>query len=81
MLASANFVISFGGPVPRKEQDRQKTTPSAFVKLVFGSDASLDGIEGVLAQYRALFEACDVPSRTQSRILVGTLAKILSLPE
>ena len=55
--------------------------PSAFVKLVFGSDTSLDGIEGVLAQYRALFEACDVPSRTQSLILGGTLAKILSLPE
>jgi hypothetical protein len=55
--------------------------PSAFVKLVFGSDTSLDGIEGVLAQYRALFEACDVPSRTQSLILGGTLAKILGLPE
>jgi hypothetical protein len=54
--------------------------PSAFVKLVFGSDTSLDGIEGVIAQYRALFEACDVPSRTQSLILGGTLAKILGLP-
>jgi uncharacterized protein len=55
--------------------------PSAFAKLVFGSDSSLDGIEGVLAQYRALFEACDVPERTQSLILGGTLAKILRLPE
>ena len=55
--------------------------PSAFVKLVFGSDTSLDGIEKVLVQYRALFEACDIPSRTQSLILGGTLAKILSLPE
>jgi len=55
--------------------------PSAFVKLVFGSDTSLDGIERVLAQYRALFEACDVPAHTQSLILGGTLAKILSLPE
>jgi hypothetical protein len=55
--------------------------PSAFVKLVFGSDTSLDGIERVLAQYRALFEACDVPARTQSLILGGTLAKILGLPE
>jgi len=34
-----------------------------------------------LAQYRALFEACDVPARTQKLILGGTLAKILSLPE
>ena len=55
--------------------------PSAFVKLVFGSDTSLDGIERVLAQYRALFEACDVPARTQSLILGGTLAKILDLPD
>jgi uncharacterized protein len=55
--------------------------PSAFVKLVFGSDTSLDGIERVLAQYRALFEACDVPARTQSLILGGTLAKILGLPD
>ena len=55
--------------------------PSAFVKLVFGSDTSLDAIERVLAQYRALFEACDVPARTQSLILGGTLAKILGLPD
>ncbi len=55
--------------------------PSAFVKLVFGSDTSLDGIERVLAQYRALFEACNVPARTQRLILGGTLAKILGLPD
>jgi len=48
---------------------------------VFGSDTSLDGIEGVLNQYRALFEACDVPPNTQRLILSGTLAKILGLPE
>jgi len=58
-----------------------ESDPSAFVKLVFGSDTSLDGIERVLAQYRALFEACDVPARTQSLILGGTLAKILRLPD
>jgi predicted TIM-barrel fold metal-dependent hydrolase len=55
--------------------------PSAFVKLMFGSDTSLDGIEQVLAQYRALFEACDVPAHTRSLILGGTLAKILDLPD
>ncbi len=54
---------------------------SAFVKLVFGSDSGLDGIEEVLRRYRALFEACDVPPRTQKLILGGTLAKILSLPD
>jgi hypothetical protein len=47
---------------------------------MFGSDTSLDGIEKVLAQYRALCEACDVPARTQNLILGGTLAKILGLP-
>jgi len=55
--------------------------PSAFSKLVFGSDSGLDGIEGVLTQYRAMFEACDVPLRTQELILGGTLARILGLPE
>src|SRR6266550_4502833 len=55
--------------------------PGAFVKLVFGSDTSLDDIEGVLGQYRALFDACDVPANTQRLILGGTLAKILGLPD
>jgi uncharacterized protein len=55
--------------------------PNAFVKLVFGSDEGLDGIAPALAQYRAMFKACDVPPRTQKLILGGTLAKILGLPE
>jgi len=54
---------------------------SAFSKLVFGSDAGLDGIDEVLAHYRAMFAACDVPASTQKLILGGTLAKILHLPE
>ena len=53
---------------------------SAFVKLVFGSDTDLDGIERVLGQYRALFQACQVPALTQKLILGGTMAKILGLP-
>ena len=55
--------------------------PNAFAKLVFGSDDGLEGIERVLVQYRAMFEACDVPAHTQKLILGGTLAKILGLPE
>ena len=55
--------------------------PSAFVKLVFGSDEGLNGIAPALAQYRAMFKACDVPAHTQKLILGGTLAKILGLPE
>jgi hypothetical protein len=53
--------------------------PSAFIKLVFGSDSGLDGIENVLKQYQALFKACDVPASTQQMIMGGTLAQILRL--
>lgn len=53
--------------------------PSAFVKLVFGSDSGLEGIPRVLEQYRALFKACDVPVSTQKMILGGTLASMLRL--
>jgi predicted TIM-barrel fold metal-dependent hydrolase len=53
--------------------------PSAFIKLVFGSDSGLDGIEHVVSQYRALFKACDVPASTQQMIMGRTLAQILRL--
>jgi uncharacterized protein len=53
--------------------------PSAFAKLVFGSDTGLDQIEGVVRQYRELFEACSVPEHTQKLVMGGTLAKILHL--
>ena len=52
---------------------------SAFIKLVFGSDSGLDGIENVANQYRALFRSCDVPTSTQQMIMGGTLASILRL--
>jgi predicted TIM-barrel fold metal-dependent hydrolase len=52
---------------------------SAFIKLVFGSDAGLDGIEHVVSQYRWLFKSCDVPVSTQQMIMGGTLAGILRL--
>ena len=54
--------------------------PSAFVKLVFGSDTELKGIEGVIKQYHAMFEACDVPERTRKMIMGGTMSKFLGLP-
>ena len=53
--------------------------PSAFIKLVFGSDTGLDGIEHVVSQYRALFKSCDVPASTQQMIMGRTLAGILRL--
>ncbi|OLC87370.1 MAG: hypothetical protein AUH88_03135 [Acidobacteria bacterium 13_1_40CM_4_61_5] len=55
--------------------------PSAFIKIVFGSDVGLDEIESVVNQYRALFDACGVPERTRRMIMGGTLAQMLGLPD
>jgi uncharacterized protein len=54
--------------------------PSAFIKLVFGSDTELERIEGVVGQYRALFDACEVPESTRRMILGGTMSQFLKLP-
>jgi uncharacterized protein len=53
--------------------------PSAFSKLVFGSDTSLEAIEGVIGQYRSLFQACGVPEHTQKLIMGETLSKVFNL--
>jgi uncharacterized protein len=53
--------------------------PSAFVKIVFGSDTELRNIEGVKAQYHAMFDACDVPESTRKMIMGGTLSMMLGL--
>lgn len=55
--------------------------PSAFIKIVFGSDTNLSEIESVVKQYQAMFDACDVPERTRKMILGGTLSKLLGLPD
>jgi predicted TIM-barrel fold metal-dependent hydrolase len=55
--------------------------PSAFTKLVFGSDSSPKDVEKVLVQYRAMFEACGVPESARKLILGGTLSKMLGLPD
>jgi len=52
---------------------------SAFVKIVFGSDNGLDGIESVVKQYHALFEACNIPAHRRKMIMGGTLSRMLSL--
>src|SRR5215467_12583608 len=66
-------------------QPQDSKTPendtSAFVKIVFGSDTDLAGIEDVMGQYHAMFEACDVPERTRKMIMGGTLSKLLGLPD
>ena len=53
--------------------------PSAFIKIVFGSDTDLNEIESVVKQYHDMFEACDVPARTRKMIMGGTLANLLGL--
>jgi predicted TIM-barrel fold metal-dependent hydrolase len=55
--------------------------PSAFIKLVFGSDTDLNEIESVVKQYHAMLEACEVPERTRKMIMGGTLAKMLGVPD
>jgi hypothetical protein len=32
-------------------------------------------------QYRAMFDACDVPERTRKMIMGGTLSRMLDLPD
>src|SRR5437867_1554922 len=53
--------------------------PSAFIKLIFGSDTDLDEIESVVKQYHDMFEACDVRERTRKMIMGGTFANRLGL--
>jgi uncharacterized protein len=55
--------------------------PSAFIKIVFGSDTDLNEIESMVNQYQAMFEACDIPERTRKMIMGGTLVKMLGLPD
>jgi predicted TIM-barrel fold metal-dependent hydrolase len=54
--------------------------PNAFIKIVFGSDVSLNEIESVVNQYRRMFDACNVPERTRQMIMGGTLTQMLGLP-
>lgn len=54
--------------------------PSAFTKIVFGSDTSAKNVGHVLSQYYAMFDACGVPESARKLVLGGTLAKILNLP-
>jgi predicted TIM-barrel fold metal-dependent hydrolase len=55
--------------------------PSAFTKLVFGSDCSPKDVEKVVTQYQAMFDACGVSESARKLILGGTLAKILGIPD
>jgi uncharacterized protein len=57
-----------------------ENNPSAFSKIVFGTDTSPAGAEHVLAQYNAVFEANGVPESARKLVLGGTLSKIFGLP-
>jgi uncharacterized protein len=54
--------------------------PSAFSKIVFGTDTPPAGAEHVLSQYNAMFDANRVPESTRKLVLGGTLATIFGLP-
>lgn len=64
---------------PEWKAKKPDSDTSAFGKIVFGSDNGLDGIEPVVKQYQALFEACAIPEHTRKMILGGTLSKMLGL--
>ncbi|MBV9887277.1 MAG: amidohydrolase [Acidobacteria bacterium] len=53
--------------------------PSAFSKIVFGTDTSPSDAEHVLSQYKAMFDANSVPDSARRLILGGTLSKIFGL--
>lgn len=54
--------------------------PSAFSKIVFGTDTSPAGADHVLSQYNAMFDANGVPDSARKLVLGGTLSKIFGLP-
>jgi len=54
--------------------------PSAFSKIVFGTDTNPAGAEHALSQYNAMFDANHVPESTRKLVLGGTLSKIFGLP-
>ena len=66
---------------PEWKQKPADSDPSAFTKIVFGSDTGLGEIESVVKQYHAMFDACAVPEHTRKRIMGGTLAKMLGLSD
>jgi len=66
---------------PEWKAKKPDSDPSAFIKIVFGSDNGLDGIESVVNQYHAFFEACGLPAHTRKMIMGGTLAQMLGLPD
>jgi uncharacterized protein len=57
-----------------------ENNPSAFTKIVFGTDTSPASAGHVLSQYNAMFEANSVPDSTRKLVLGGTLSKIFGLP-
>jgi len=66
---------------PEWKAKKPDSDQSAFGKIVFGSDNGLDGIESVVNQYRALFEACGIPAHTRKMIMGGTLSSMLGLSD
>src|SRR5438552_17174486 len=64
---------------PEWNAKKPDSDPSAFVKIVFGSDTDLKEIESVVKQCRALFDACGLTAHTRKMIMGGTLSNMLGL--
>lgn len=60
--------------------DTPDNNPSAFTKIVFGTDTSPANADHILAQYNAMFDANGVPESARKLVLGGTLSKIFGLP-
>ncbi len=78
--ASREFSKFFWWSKTGEGTETPENNPSAFSKIVFGTDTSPSGAEHVLSQYNAMFDANHVPESARKLILGGTLSKIFGLP-
>ena len=62
-------------------QHSSKDAVYAFEKLVFGTDEPPENLEGVIAQFDRMLDACAVPEESRKKIYGGTMARILGIRE
>ncbi|MHC4916253.1 MAG: hypothetical protein ACYTGB_12255, partial [Planctomycetota bacterium] len=48
-------------------------------KILFGTDVSIDMMGDVMADYRGLMEALDLPRETRAAVMGGTAASLLGV--
>jgi uncharacterized protein len=62
-------------------QHSSKDAVYAFEKLVFGTDEPPENLDGVIAQFDRMLDACAVPEESRKKIYGGTMARILGIRE